>query len=434
MSDEYGSVIEGIFGSGPRSNVTANIGINPDQTARAYELEKLTGVPASIIGTGDSLTNFEANHRAKLASDIVANNQHISDYVQSHPLAAQVSNDDYGNLDSLSQKIQEFRKTSFLSAPSRIFNAADDAAIKGFAEGFGTEGLGSWLKSEDIRDYPLTSAIASVIAAPIEGALRIGSGAIKATAEAVGAGSAEAYTSVGGQRSEAERFARDMSAIVEMQTTPGAAVHQMAPHMANGIVAVTRAKPWIEAGKEPPAGLHPLIDQMKAERNEAAIKGLDDAVAEAQTSTTRERAPELFADFVRQHTENRQMGVSGQRVIELYGDRTPLPDDGLLGWVPDIEQQLAVARETGADVTIPLADWIAKVDPAVAKELHDDLRVAGGGITKREMAERPPIDLPMTIRSQAFSCSCSTMASEASAWAMQGVQSAGARPAAAASA
>lgn len=407
MSDEYGSVIQGMFGSGPTTNVAANITADPDQTARAYELEKLTGVPASIIGTGDSLTGFEQNHKARLASDIVASNQHISDYVQSHPLAAQVSNDDYGNLDSLSAKLQEFRKTSIISAPSRIFNAADSAAIKGFAEGFGTEGLGSWLKTEDMRDYPLASAIASVIAAPIEGAIRIGSGAIKAATEATAAGAEEAYTSVGGSPNEAKRFARDMAGIVEMQTTPGAAVHQMIPHVTNGVIAVNRAKPWIEAGKEPPAGLHPLIDQMKLERNEVALKGLDEAVADAQTSLTRERAPELFADFVRQHTQDRQMGISGQKVLEIYGDRVPLPDDGILGWVPDIEQQLAVARETGADVTVPLADWIAKVDPAVAKELHDDLRVAAGGITKREMAERPPIDLPIvddpiaTIRSGA---------------------------------
>lgn len=407
MSDEYGSVIQGMFGSGPTTNVAANITADPDQTARAYELEKLTGVPASIIGTGDSLTGFEQNHKARLASDIVASNQHISDYVQSHPLAAQVSNDDYGNLDSLSAKLQEFRKTSIISAPSRIFNAADSAAIKGFAEGFGTEGLGSWLKTEDMRDYPLASAIASVIAAPIEGAIRIGSGAIKAATEATAAGAEEAYTSVGGSPNEAKRFARDMAGIVEMQTTPGAAVQQMIPHVTNGVIAVNRAKPWIEAGKEPPAGLHPLIDQMKLERNEVALKGLDEAVADAQTSLTRERAPELFADFVRQHTQDRQMGISGQKVLEIYGDRVPLPDDGILGWVPDIEQQLAVARETGADVTVPLADWIAKVDPAVAKELHDDLRVAAGGITKREMAERPPIDLPIvddpiaTVRSGA---------------------------------
>src|SRR6185312_1235315 len=44
--------------------------------------------------------------------------------------------------------------------------------------------------------------------------------------------------------------------------------------------------------------------------NQKGVDRLAQAVEEAQTSTTRERAPELFQDFVAQHTEGSTIGVS----------------------------------------------------------------------------------------------------------------------------
>ena len=65
------------------------------------------------------------------------------------------------------------------------------------------------------------------------------------------------------------------------------------------------AKPYLDQGLEPPVGLHPLIDQLHADQARQDVKALDDVLSEAQSSTTRERAPDLFADFVRQCTDAR---------------------------------------------------------------------------------------------------------------------------------
>ena len=71
----------------------------------------------------------------------------------------------------------------------------------------------------------------------------------------------------------------------------------------------------------------------------------------------------------------------------------------MLGWVPGIQEKLAAAKATGDDVHVSIADWLANVDPAVAKDLHDDIRAWPGGITKTEAKEpfeyKPAVDSPM---------------------------------------
>jgi hypothetical protein len=81
----------------------------------------------------------------------------------------------------------------------------------------------------------------------------------------------------------------------------------------------------------------------------------------------------------------------------------------LLGWVPGIEQKLELARASGDDISIPLADWVAKVDPEVMKALQEDIRVRPGAITAREAtiaaeleAERQALMQPETINKAAI--------------------------------
>jgi hypothetical protein len=147
---------------------------------------------------------------------------------------------------------------------------------------------------------------------------------------------------------------------------------------------LAKARPWLASDKVPPAGIHPEIDKLKTELNQSALDLLDEKIKDAQAVPGRERAPELLRDFVDQHTNGATMGISGEAALRLYGDKLPSADDGILGWVPNLKEQLDVARETGADITVPMADWIAKVDPEVHKALHDDLRVVPEGITAKE--------------------------------------------------
>ena len=162
-----------------------------------------------------------------------------------------------------------------------------------------------------------------------------------------------------------------------------------------------------EDGKLTPAGITPEMDAYKLKANQDGLKSMDGSVKEAQTISFKEQTPELVSKFVAQQVEDTRMGLSGQRALELYGDKLPEPDDGVLGWVPDIAKQLDVARDTGADISIPMKDWIANIDPALHKELSDDLRVVDGGITNNEAKDVPYLRCQSI--DEAVSVRCGTM-------------------------
>ena len=132
MSD-YSNVIEGMFGTEPASNVAANIDVDPDKTALAMQLEKTTGVPATIIS--GNLEQFQTTNKAAMANTIVGANNHLTEYVRNNPLATSISNDDYGNLDSLSSKLKLVtqRANAIFWAPNAIFEKSFVAAGEGFA-------------------------------------------------------------------------------------------------------------------------------------------------------------------------------------------------------------------------------------------------------------------------------------------------------------
>lgn len=350
---EYSNVIQGMFGTEPATQVTSNIDVDPDQTARAYQLERVTGVPASIIG-GD-LDRFETQSKAAIANHIVSGNSYIQDYVQSHPLASQISNDDYGNLDTISGHLKYLDGLHRILTPWMDHDQVEDP-LKRFKE---TGELGSWIPEEDRKNYPLTSRLIGGLAAPIELTLKGAMGATMTLADEV----KEVATNIGG-----ESFGKEFGAMTEAELM-GLTGRSHIPTEAIRNVAT----------------LH----------NAKTLEAVDAAVDAVQQSTTRERAPDLFHDnFVAKHIEGASINVSADSALGLYGDRIPDPSDGILGWVPDIQNQLDVARETGAPITVPMSQWIAKVDPEVHKALHDDLQVVPWGITAREAAEPPPIPKP----------------------------------------
>lgn len=389
---EYTSLISDIRQAAPSAAV-GNIDANPDEAARALELEKSTGTPASAIFADPE--PFERQHQAELAGQIVRNNSFLRDYIDSHPMAAPLSNGDYGNLDEASssaQKLAERVRRGFL-----LPNAPIEAGHK-LEEGFGQ--IGSWLKDDkagiDLQSGYIPIASIPLLGTPVAGLLagEIGFRALSAGIGFISGASAGAakdlYFALTGDEAGAARFARDIGGAAEMQLT-GTGVHGMhagtpkEPKISpKQVEALRTALPWFEEGREPPAGLHPEIDKLKAERNVDDLKHLDDALSDSTKSATRERAPDMYAGFMRQHFGDGKIGISGDRIAELYGDKLPHPEDNLLGWVPGIKEQLEAARETGQDIQVPIADWLARVEPDLAKELHDDIRVRPGNITKAE--------------------------------------------------
>jgi hypothetical protein len=357
---------------------------DPQKVGRAYELGRATGDSPALVYA--DLDNYEAQHKASLTSQLLNSNDHLREYIDADPMHAKLSNDDYANLDSISGKIANFRKMTHEGIgglPGRTVSGILGAAWEGFHEGIGKGPVGSW--ALDLPADRLTKAIYATAGLPIEVPFRLLAGGIHAATEGAQAGAKEVYKTFTGDEQGAERFARDIAGMVEMQIT-GVGVHK--PGIDPAAVkkahdALISTKLWNESGREPPAGLDPTIDKLKLEQNNADVKHLDEMLRDAQSSATRERDPDTFARFVRMRDEG-TIAIDSEVVSKLYGDKSPHGEDGLLGWEPSLEAQLATAKATGADIEVPIADFLAKVDPEVYKALKDDIRVRPGGITKNE--------------------------------------------------
>lgn len=363
MSD-YGDLISQSYGrSSPALPLAVgNIDEDPDKAARAMDLARVTGAPASAI-YGD-LDEFERQHKAIAASDIIANNPQLGDFIQSNPMVPKLANDDYGNLDAVSQKISQ----SWLPKGLRQWLDSDSIA-QSLAKGFGDAPIG-YQSITPWEGHPVATSLAAAAVTVPEVFFRSVNAAITAASDIV-AQSGDAIS---------PGLGRDLGAMLEAEamglTGRG---HPAKPAMD----VYSKVRPWIENGKEPPPGVLPEFDKARAEQNVTDLDQLKDITQEAQKSTTRERAPDLFKQFIAQHTDA-EIGISGEAVAALYGDKVPLADDGLLGWVPGIADKLELAKSTGDDVRIPLADWVTHVDPKVMDALHDDIRVRPNGITARE--------------------------------------------------
>ena len=389
---EYTSAIQS-FLSTSRAQVQSGVDENPDEAARVVQLSDATGVPPEVI-TPD-LEGFERDHQGAMAQHLVMNNPQLTAYVHSHPMAAAVSNDDWGNLDKISQSGGIFGALhGFLNAPfARAEEREGEGAAEGWRQGFGPEALFPVTREEVGKFIDPTKgpfgAVSNLLATgelnAAQLALRGMSGAFGAVTGAVGGAVRGFGETAGMQPGAAEKMGREAQAITEYEGIkpeggPRIPEPPEPPRMA-----------WVRAGKDIPRGIDPQVDQAKAMLNAKALEHLENWFGELQSSTTKERSPESFARFLDADPQLRDahVSVTGDAALALYGDKPPAPDDGLLGWVPGIADKLEAARTMGADVDIPLRDLGAKGDPAILKTLHDDIRIWPGGVTAREATELP---------------------------------------------
>jgi len=372
---------------------------NPDDAGRAMELSQATGAnPALVYG---NLDEFQQQHKAALTSALLTNNQYLRQYALSHPLAPKVSADDWGQLDAVSQALTRLGDTSFFKK-----------AVESFKEGYGEGPAGltrdemeklNRLTGNPVVSDMLNRAFLNTPFGQVYQAQRIGSGMITG------------LTGVAGETAKrlgVEKGPDYAEALLQTLTDPGLAASLgpagEAAELPFAMLAHNRglyhAAHYITAGEEPPVGLHPAVDQLHQEQAKLDVKALDETFKEAQKSSTRERSPELFADFIRQHTDNR-IGISAEGLRQLYGDGRPEVGDTKLGWAPNILDQYDLALATGGDIEIPLADWLAKASPETADAVHDFLRVRPGGLTlddlqaakgeePKEVEPRPPSQIP----------------------------------------
>lgn len=353
--------------------------VSPEEASRAVELSQVTGAPPQAVLT--DVKSYGDELKRRMSWDLIRNSPELQAYVNSHPLAAAVSNDDWGVLGNIAEGKPSSLVGRFLNAPHR----AIDDALSGAAEGFGSQPLGQWLTDPEVvgqavakrmQDSPATWAATSTLLAPFELMLRGGGGAVGGiTGAAYGAGKQSMLVATGDPKL-AESFGREMAGVAESELFRG---HDV-PHV------------WSEAGVQPPRGVHPELDAAKATANATGIDAIAQAMQQAQASATRARNPQMFENFAREVYGDQTVGLSAEAAEANAAQ---------LSWLPDFDAQLELSRETGTDVQLPVASMLTKADPALGDALREEGRFWPGGVTAREAAEAgeqlslPGLDTPL---------------------------------------
>ena len=390
--NDYEDLISDFDNVAPTKAITS-LDQNPDDGARALALSRSTGVAPEVIH-GD-LPGFEQEHKQALTNGIVRNNDYIAAYIRGNKLADVVSNDDYGNLDNvsnvsqrLSEAIDQSKKFIQYLPGFQILKAGFESFEQPMlrTQDVSQDGLaGALVRSADV----IAKSGRAIMAAPMVGPVN--------WVEKV-------VHDMTGDANLAGRISREFAGIIESEMgRGGSGIPHDVSNLNSYLISLPReqrgpaleqitkwkeasaaAEPWTKAGLEPPRGVHPLIDELKIKGNEENIARIDEVLAKAQESLTKERDPQLFENFIEQHVGDSTIGISADRIAALYGDRIPEPNDNLFGWLPGMAEKLEAAKTFGEDVQIPLKDWLTKVDPQLAKDLHDDMRTWPGAITKNE--------------------------------------------------
>src|SRR6266478_6164182 len=410
---------------------------DPEKAARAVELGNITGVPAPLIH-GDQ-DNFEAQHKLSVNNKLKNDNAFLKEYITSHPMAASISHDDLGQLDAASQAMQTYGTDTGLAKWLK-----EDQISQSFMKGFGDQPIdtrrfyhgfstkdekqdGILVTKHDIdwavHQNRLLAATAGA-GAQVLGLGEVGlEGLSRVTAGLLRMGFDGMSTIFG------ESLARDFTAMVEVSMMRGdigvrslggdvlvkgmeargtagplARIKQnmklfkdlnnaleIADHYTEGPyrgadLGPLQREPSVPISGPPP-GVHPHIDTAIIEQAKKDGKALKDMLAESTKSATRDRSADYYSRFARinEAVGDREIGIDAEAVRALYGDKVPEVGDNILGWVPDLAGKLAAAEGIGGDIRVPLADYLARVDPEVHQELGDFIRTRDGGITLNEL-------------------------------------------------
>ena len=395
---------------------------SPDEAARAIELGKATGAnPALIYG---DLENYEQQHKVMLTHSLIMNNQFLRDYANSDPMAAKVSANDWGQLDKISEVAKQLtgeeranlargRLQPLLNVLSEVEEPKRMTREQILAREAEQAPTGTALLPKQkmvldmLRDFKdqlgaswdqLRGGVAAATDPNrpiVERALAVPAGAVAGAVQAAGAPVGAVVQFLG---DAAERATGGRVSSEEFQAAAGAA-GLFAGAGKEGRVGLEKsravmdqmaqlarvAKPYIDGREVPPVGAHPIIDEAHREQAKVDAKALDALDKEVRASETGELSPDHLESFLRGPLGDSQIGIDAEAVRRLYGEKQPERGDGLLGDV--IGDQLPLAEAHGGDVEVSLAQWLAKVDPEVRKELHDNVRVREGGMTLEEAKE-----------------------------------------------
>jgi len=360
-----------------QANVSAFIDENPDHAARAIEIGTAAGMDPFTIY--NNLPEFERMHKAMTAGAIAQQNPQIQNYVNSNPLASHVSNDDYANLDDVTQDIHKFLPEGYVTIMDMVHEG--------------------WKSITDIdelmagrADAQLPAQFDDVVQSIMknqglsEDAAKVQAKSVMETQRRNVAISNVMYALP--QIMFAPVFAEFKNIMNELSKQTG--VEQSALEQAGMVAGAVLGLGGhrIAAGKKIPVGIDPTVDTLHKEQAKVDVKNLGKVLQSADKTNTKERSLDYFRQYVAQHGDL-DMGITPEVVQELYGDKLPSKDDGLLGWVPGIEDAYRVALQDGTDIPVKLSDLTANIERDVFNEIKEGLRVRESGFTPEEAKTHP---------------------------------------------
>ena len=365
----------------PRRIVTQAAGGNPDKDAEAVNLSRATGVPAPVIG--QDVDAFKGKVNLIAATHIVNNNPSLYDYVQSDPMHARVSADDWDALDNYTRSLAPVRqKTMWDRAINATKNTLGGPALSAASEAFQHEMDFEGLTKEGKElvgkyDNPLWKVWAtgaSAAGVDINAGLRL-PGAI---ASAIGAGYGQLYFN---NPEGGKKFMDDVNTMMQLADPAMGGM----PHVPEELnLAATRAREALARGERPARGVDPILDAVHKTESGQQVDNIKESFRAAQKSATKDRVADFFKEITRDGLGDRTIGISPEAIRELYGEAEPKVGDDKLGFIPDVEHQWELSKETGADIQVPLSDLIYHMDPKSFDVVADGIRPYEEGFTNAE--------------------------------------------------
>ena len=140
-----------------------------------------------------------------------------------------------------------------------------------------------------------------------------------------------------------------------------------------------------------------LVATMK-QNHEADLTDLDATAEAVRNSRTRERAPDVFDQYVRDLVEDSDLG-------DIYADGNALHQDGLdealAEALPERAEEIRAAVENGGAVQIPLEDYLSRIAPneELTNALRPHIRDADG-MSAQELENHALGELEQDIRNE----------------------------------
>ena len=366
--------------------------VPPAQAAKSMDLSAKTGVPASVVNLNPSF--HEQNYNVAEGVSAGDRNPFIANYINDVPMAASVSQGDWGKLEGSSKSLQALAPTT--SANQLLFDVLAgwgeglSETAKGFAEGFGSESLGAG--PEFLAKNP-SWLIFQPVSVVLDAMLRAPNGIIHAVAR----NAALRYEQLGGNPGEKEGVYREAVNLLgfmmieagTVKPEAGAPVNRLSTKAEldafHGSLAGLKTKAEMDAFlKEKAAEITP--ERLQIAQANRSSADLSKAVEDANKTGTKAASPTAYEQFADIHGDLGTVHIPASKMLEIYQaeGKVPLKGDKLFGFIPNIAEKMLSGAESKTEIAVPMSKYVANIDEALHEKIAGSVRVQPKGTTLEE--------------------------------------------------